>query len=196
MFMSSLQNALIFTIQSIFSAYIIIVLFRFLLQLARADFYNPLAQFAVKLTNPLLVPLRKIIPGYAKIDFASLVLAFLLQVVALYLILVVNGFNVAPNAFSILGLCIWSAGELIDLFLVFMFFIILMQVLYSWFQPGAYNPGMQLLARITEPMLNPVRRILPDLGMLDLSPMVLVFIIYLSRMIIAAPIIMYGRGLV
>lgn len=195
MFMSSLQNALIFSIHTIFSAYIIIVLFRFMLQLVRADFYNPLAQFAVKATNPLLLPLRKIIPGYAKIDFASLVLALLLQILEIYILLLIKGFNLAPNVLSFVGLFIWSIGELLDLFLVFIFFATLMQVIASWIQPG-YNPGLILLARITEPFFTPVRKILPDLGMIDLSPMVVIFLIYLARMVIATPIMIYGKGLI
>lgn len=196
MFLATLQNALIFTIHTFFSTYIIIVLFRFMLQVVRGDFYNPLAQFAVKITNPLLIPLRKVIPGYAKIDFASLVLALLLQLTELYLMLLLNGFNVAPNTGSVLGLMIWGVGELLDLFLVFMFFISLIQAIYSWIQPGTYNPGMMAISRITEPFYNPIRRVLPDVGMIDFSPMILVFLIYLSRMTIAAPIIMYGKGLI
>lgn len=196
MFISSLQSALIFTIQTIFSTYIIIVLFRFMLQLVRGDFYNPLAQFAVKATNPLLVPLRRIIPGYAKIDFASLVLAFLLQGIQLYLILKINGFNLAPNVTSFLGLSIWSIGELLDLFLVFIFFATLIQVIASWIQPGGYNPGVMVLSSITEPIFNPIRRILPDLGMLDFSPIVVIFLIYISRIVIANPIIYFGKGLI
>lgn len=196
MFLATLQNALIFTIHTFFSTYIIIVLFRFMLQVVRGDFYNPLAHFAVKVTNPLLLPLRKVIPGYAKIDFASLVLALLLQLTELYLMLLLNGFNVAPNAGSVMGLMIWGVGELLDLFLVFMFFISIIQAIYSWIQPGTYNPGMMALSRITEPFYNPIRRVLPDVGMIDFSPMVLVFLIYLSRMTIATPIIMYGKGLI
>lgn len=196
MFMSSLQNALLFTIQTVFSTYIMIVLFRFMLQLVRADFYNPLAQFAIKVTNPLLIPLRRIIPGYAKIDCASLVLALLLQGAQLYLILLINGFNLAPKVLSFLGLFVWSVGELFDLFLSFMFFTILIQVIISWIQPPQYNSGFMMLSRITEPVFNPIRRILPDVGMLDFSPIVAIFIIYLSRMIIANPMIYYGKGLI
>ncbi|HSX20654.1 MAG TPA: YggT family protein [Gammaproteobacteria bacterium] len=196
MFMSSLQNALIFTIHTIFSTYIIIVLFRFMLQLVRADFYNPLAQVAIRITNPLLVPLRRIIPGYAKIDVASLVLALLLQGVELYAILITKGFSVAPSTTSILGLFIWSSGELLDLFLVFLFFATLIQAIASWVQPGQYNPGVALFSRITDPFFNPIRRVLPDFGMLDFAPLVGIFVIYLTRMIIANPIIFYGRGLI
>ncbi len=195
MFMSSLQNALIFTVHTLFSTYIMIVLFRFLLQLVRGDFYNPLAKFAVKATNPILVPLRKIIPGYAKIDFASIVLAMLLQATELYLILLIQGFNIAPEAMAILGLFIWSAGELLDLFLVFIFYLVLIQVIFSWIQQGSYNQNFRLLSSLTEPLYKPIHKILPVFSGLDFSPLLLIFIIYLSRILLANPIIVYGKGL-
>lgn len=196
MLMSSLQNALLFTIQTVFSFYIMIVLFRFMLQLVRADFRNPLAQFVVKITNPLLIPLRKIIPGYAKIDCAALVLALVLQAVELYLILVVKGFGVAASVASIGGLCIWSIGELLDLTLAFLFFATLIQVVYSWLQPGQYHPSIMLLQRITDPLFTPIRRVLPNFGMIDMSPIVVIFLISLSRMLIADPVVFFGRSLV
>lgn len=196
MFMYSLQNALTFCIHTIISTYIIIVLFRFMLQLVRGNFHNPLAQFAVKATNPLLVPLRKVIPGYAKIDFASIVLALILQVTELYVVLLINGFNIAPNATAVAGLWLWGIGELLDLTLVFFFFTTLLQVIGSWLSAGNYNYALMLLSSITAPLLNPIRRILPDLGVLDFSPLIFMFIIYVLRIAVAAPIIYYGKGLI
>ncbi len=194
--MSSLQNALLFTIQTVFSFYIMIVLFRFMLQLVRADFRNPLAQFVVKITNPVLIPLRKIIPGYAKIDCAALVLALTLQTIQIYLTLLVKGFGVAPTALSIGGLFIWSIGELLDLTLAFLFFATLIQIVYNWIQPGQYHPSIMLLQKITDPLFKPVQRVLPNFGMIDLSPIVVIFLISLSRMLIADPVISFGRSLI
>lgn len=194
--MSSLQNALLFTIQTIFSSYIMIVLFRLMLQLVRADFNNPLAKFTVKITNPLLLPLRMIIPGFAKIDCAAIVLALILQATELYLILLVKGFGVAASAVSISGLCIWSLGELLDLTLAFLFFATLIQVVYSWIQPGQYHPSIALLERVTNPLFTPVRRVLPNFGMIDISPIAVIFLISLSRMLVAEPIVSMGRSLI
>lgn len=196
MLMSSLQNALLFTIQTMFSFYIMIVLFRFMLQLVKADFRNPLAQFVVKITNPLLVPLRKIVPGYAKVDWAALILALLLQGIELYLILFVKGFGVAASAVSIGGLCVWSVGELLDLVLAFLFFATLIQVVYSWIQPGQYHPSIILLQKITEPLYRPIHRFLPNFGMIDMSPIILIFLISISRMLIADPIVAFGQSLI
>jgi YggT family protein len=167
-----------------------------MLQLAKADFRNPLAQFVVKATNPLLIPLRKIIPGYAKIDCAALVLALLLQGIELYLILIIKGFSVAASVTSIGGLGIWSTGELLDLALAFLFFATLIQVVYSWIQPGQYHPSIMLLQKITEPLYRPIHRVLPNFGMIDMSPIVLIFLISLSRMLIADPVVALGRSLI
>ena len=93
---SYLTNPLAFLVQVLFGAYILVVMLRFLLQLVRADFYNPVSQFAVKVTNPLLRPLRRVIPGVGGIDFASLVLMWLLQAVELVLILLISGASVTP----------------------------------------------------------------------------------------------------
>lgn len=191
-----IQNALLFTIHTIFSFYITSVLFRFMLQLVRADFNSPLARFIVKLTNPLLIPLRKVIAGYLKIDLAAIILALLLQIIELYLILLTKGLGIAASAVSISGLCIWSFGELIDLTLAFLFFAILIQVVYSWMQPGHYHPSIMLLQKITNPLFTPIRKALPEVGMIDFSPIVAIFLISLSRMLIADPIVAYGRSLI
>lgn len=196
MLMTSIQNAILFTISTVFNIYTTLVIFRFLLQLVRADFYNPLAQFAVRATNPLLIPLRKIIPGYAKIDFASIMLALLLQLTEVYLTLVVQGFGIAANVVSISGFIIWGCGELIDLTLAFLFFAVLIQVVSSWLAPQQYNPAMDALNRITAPLFRPIHRILPSIGGIDMSPIVVIFAISIMRMVIADPIVAIGRGLI
>ena len=113
---SPIQQALVFIINTVFNIYITIVLIRFCLQVVRADFYNPLSQFVVKATNPLLVPLRRFIPGLAGIDLASIVLLIVLQAIENSLILLIHGYVMSIN--SITGICIWGIGELIDLTIV------------------------------------------------------------------------------
>jgi YggT family protein len=119
-----------------------------------------------------------------------------LQTIEVLLFLYINGFSIAPTSISIGGLLIWSCGELLDLFLVFIFFTTLIQVVASWIQPDRYNPAIILFARITEPFLSPLRRILPDFGVLDFSPLVLIFLIYLLRILVANPLIAVGRHLI
>ena len=165
--MSGLIEALIYIIQTLGSLYLLIVLLRFILQLVRADFYNPLSQFVVKATKPLLTPLRRIIPGFAGLDLASLILAILVQLVLMVVTLTLLGANVVA---IIPQLLVWSVIGVTSLFLKVFFFAMIISVILSWVAPGSYNPGAQLVNQICEPLLAPFRRLLPNLGGLDISP--------------------------
>lgn len=165
--MIGLNTAAIYILQTLGSLYLLIVLLRFILQLVRADFYNPLSQFIVRATKPLLNPLRRIIPGFGGIDLASLVLAILIQLVLMILILMLMGYGVGG---FIMQLLIWSIIAVTSLFLKVFFFALIIGVILSWVAPGSYNPGAQLVNQICEPLLMPFRKLLPNLGGLDLSP--------------------------
>ena len=165
--MIGLTTAAIYILQTLGSLYLLIVLLRFILQLVRADFYNPLSQFIVRATKPLLNPLRRIIPGFGGIDLASLVLAILIQLVLMILILMLMGYGVGG---FIMQLLIWSIIAVTSLFLKVFFFALIISVILSWVAPGSYNPGAQLVNQICEPLLMPFRKLLPNLGGLDLSP--------------------------
>ncbi|MGQ7960570.1 YggT family protein [Pseudomonas sp. SP16.1] len=165
--MSGFIEALIYIIQTLGSLYLLIVLLRFILQLVRADFYNPLSQFIVKATQPLLTPLRRVIPGVAGLDLASLVLAILVQLLLMIVTLTLMGYNVGG---FILQLLVWSVIGVTSLFLKVFFFALIVSVILSWVAPGSYNPGAQLVNQICEPLLTPFRKLLPNLGGLDISP--------------------------
>ncbi|OZB21122.1 MAG: YggT family protein [Pseudomonas sp. 34-62-33] len=165
--MSGLIEALIYIIQTLGSLYLLIVLLRFILQLVRADFYNPLSQFIVKATQPLLTPLRRIIPGFAGLDLASLTLAILVQLLLMIVTLTLMGINVGG---VIPQLLVWSVIGVTSLFLKVFFFALIISVILSWVAPGSYNPGAQLVSQICEPLLAPFRKLLPNLGGLDISP--------------------------
>ncbi|MCO3391895.1 YggT family protein [Pseudomonas aeruginosa] len=165
--MIGLNTAAIYILQTLGSLYLLIVLLRFILQLVRADFYNPLSQFIVRATKPLLNPLRRIIPGFGGIDLASLVLAILIQLVLMILILMLMGYGVGG---FIMQLLIWSIIAVTSLFLKVFFFALIISVILSWVAPGSYTPGAQLVNQICEPLLMPFRKLLPNLGGLDLSP--------------------------
>lgn len=196
MFSTPLQNALLFTVQTIFSIYISIVLIRFMLQLVRAQFYNPIAQFVVKATNPILVPLRKVVPGFFGIDWASVVLALTLQSIALFLTLLIKGFTVPLSLTSISGLVIWSAGELTDICLLILLFATFILIISSWVHGNRYNDVTILCEQVTAPLFNPVRKVIPNVGMLDFSAMVVVFLIVLMRLLIADYIIYFGKSII
>lgn len=163
------------------SIYITIVIVRFLLQLVRADFYNPLSQFIVKATNPLLLPLRKVIPGFFGIDIASLVLALLLQMATLALLISIKSGGLPP----LLPLIAYSAYELVSLVLNIYMFAFIVIIIVSWIAPHGHNPAVALLSSITEPVLRPIRQVLPSTGGLDFSVMVALLIIYILKILIA-----------
>ncbi|HEX22089.1 MAG TPA: YggT family protein [Chromatiales bacterium] len=184
-------NAGIFLIQTLFGLYAGAVMLRFLLAMVRADFYNPVSQFLVKVTNPPLLPLRRIIPGVMGIDMASIVLLIVLQATKLLLIAAVQGFGIHP-----LGLVVLTLAELLTLLLNIYFFTILIQIILSWVSPGSYNPAVALLHSLNEPLLGRARRILPPISGFDLSPILVLVGLQLLEILLIAPILDLGRGLI
>lgn len=178
--MIGLSTAAVYILQTIGSLYLLIVLLRFILQLVRADFYNPLSQFIVRATHPLLKPLRKVIPSLAGLDLASLVLAILVQLVLMALVLLLMGYGLDNP----LQLLIWSIIGVTALFIKVFFFALIISVILSWVAQGSHNPAAELINQICEPLLVPIRRILPSLGGLDLSPIVAFLILNLIDMLV------------
>jgi YggT family protein len=176
-------NPLVFLIDTVLGAYLLCVMLRFLLQTVRADFYNPISQFLVKVTNPPLRPLRRVIPGLGGIDVASLVLMLALQALILTVISLLGGGKI-----SIAALLILSVAELFSLLIYVYIFAILIMVIISWVNPGSYNPVSNLTYSLTEPLMRPARNLIPPIGGLDLSPMVVMLLLYLLRMLLLPPI--------
>ncbi|RFA31197.1 hypothetical protein CAI21_00660 [Alkalilimnicola ehrlichii] len=176
-------NPIEFLIGTLFGLYTLAIMLRFLLQWVRADFYNPISQFLVKITQPVLRPARRVIPGWGGIDFAAILIMIVLQFVSFLLI---NALRGGPMLLA--PLFVLSIYELISLFLYVYLFAILIQVVISWINPGSYNPALPLLYSLTEPVLGRIRRLLPPMSGLDLSPMVALIGIYLLRMLILPPI--------
>jgi YggT family protein len=174
--MLGLNDAAIFIIKTLGSLYLLIVLMRFILQLVRANFYNPLCQFIVKATQPLLKPLRRVIPSMFGLDMSSLVLALIVQMLLIAVILALKGFMV-----DWLLLVPWALIALFSLFLNILFYAMIISVILSWVAPGSHNPGAELVAQITEPVLAPFRRIIPNLGGLDISPIFAFIVIQLLQ---------------
>jgi len=176
-------NPLEFLINTLFGLYILTVMLRFLLAAVRADFYNPISQFLVKVTNPPLLPLRRVLPSVGKWDTSALLLMLILQMLSFTLIALLRGGHL-----SIGGLILLSCAELLGLFLNVLLFSILIQVIISWINPGTYNPAVSLLYSLTEPVLRPCRRLIPPLSGLDLSPMVALIAIQLTKMLLLPPL--------
>ncbi|PAV25454.1 YggT family protein [Tamilnaduibacter salinus] len=177
-----LAEIVITVLQLVSTFYLTVVLLRFLLQMARADFYNPITQFVVKATNPPLRPLRRIIPGWGGIDGASLVLAILIQGLVYLLILAAlsNGFP-AINPVTLLA---WSVVTVLGLIVKIYFWSVLAIVIISWIAPGSPHPAIQLVGQLTEPVMRPVRSIMPSMGGLDLSPIIVFLLLNVISVVI------------
>ncbi|MGB1090681.1 MAG: YggT family protein [Oceanobacter sp.] len=162
---------------------LLVFLLRFLLQLVRADFYNPISQFIVKFSNPLLIPLRRVIPGFGGMDIASLVLAYGTQVVIIGLGLTIAGYQI-PWGNSL----VWAAIGLLSMVLSIYQWGIIIVAIASWIAPNSYNPVLILLNQILEPAVRPIRNIMPDMGGLDLSPLMVLLLIQIMEIIIVRPL--------
>ena len=178
--MIGLNTAAVYVLQTLGSLYLLIVLLRFVLQLVRANFYNPLCQFAVKATQPLLKPLRRVIPSLFGLDMSSLVLAILVQLALMALTLLLT-YGTTGN---FLQLLVWALIGVTALFLKIFFFALIISVILSWVAPGSHNPGAELVNQICEPALAPFRRLLPNLGGLDISPILAFMVLKLLDMLV------------
>jgi len=180
----------VFLIQTVFGLYILAVLLRLILQWVRADFYNPVSQFLVKITNPPLKPLRRIIPGWGGVDIASVLLLIALQMAELALIDLALGSRMSPS-----NLFVSALAELLSLGINVVIGAILIQVILSWIAPGSYNPLIGLVHRIADPALAPARRIIPPISGIDLSPLVALVVLQLLKILLVAPLVNFAHHL-
>lgn len=172
-------NPVEFLINTLFGLYVLALMLRLLLAAVKADFYNPISQFLVKITNPLLVPMRRFIPSVGKLDTSAIVLMLVVQMLAITLILVIRG-----GGFSPLTLVLWSAAELVNLLFNVFIFAIVIQAILSWVNPGGHSPFSGLLYSLTEPVLRPCRRLIPPVSGIDLSPMAGLIGLYVLKMLV------------
>jgi YggT family protein len=176
-------DAGIFLIKTLFGIYILAVMLRFILGAVRADFRNPISNILIKVTNPPLKPLRRIVPGVLGLDMAAIVLLLALQSLELVLIQQLTGFPM-----TVPGVMLLSIAQLLSLAIDVFFFSILIQVIISWVNPGTYNPVVSLLYAMNEPLLGRVRRILPPMSGLDLSPLLVMIGLQLLTMLLVKPL--------
>lgn len=187
--MGTLTTVFDFLLTTLFQLYIAVLLLRFLLQWARADFYNPISQFVVKVTNPLVRPLRRIIPGLGGWDLATLLLAYLVTLVQVFLVGTHISQYQIPGLLDGYHLNVLTAMlvSLVDVFamIISIFLIaIIIQAISSWFNPGHYNPVLALLYKLTEPLLRPARHMLPPISGIDLSPMLVLLGLQALKMLV------------
>ena len=168
---------LVSTLQMLSMFYLTIVVLRFLFQLCQVDYFNPISQFIAKATNPVTQPIRSVIPPVRRFDFASLIFAVLFQALMYVIILSIAGYGFTP------AVLLWGVLKVAGLIINIYFFAIIAMIVISWIAPGNTHPGIQLIHQITEPVMAPFRGLLPPMGGLDLSP-ILVFLVLNMVMVV------------
>ena len=173
--MQAANNVLTFLIHTLFTLYIGAIIIRTILAMTRADFYNPISQFLVTITNPLLIPLRKVIPSIGKIDTASWVLIFGLKALEIFLLFYIKGIQANPQT-----LVIATIFQVIIMIVSIFLYAVIIRAILSWFAMGNMGPSplTSILHSITEPLLGPARKIIPPVGMFDLSAMIVILVLY------------------
>lgn len=189
-------NALQFLISTLIDLYALVIVLRFLMQAVNAEFFNPVTQFVVKVTRPVLGPLRRIIPPLGRYDMAAIAVALALMLLKLGLYRLLSIPSVIVGGYAIGITHIWTVGlvwlavvELITLFINVWFFAVLIQAILSWVAPAGPNPVIEILGRITDPLLRPVRRTIPTIGGVDLSPLVVLIGLHLLKMLLIPPLL-------
>lgn len=174
-----LTDAVSLIIEVVFGLYLFALLLRFLMQLTRASFYNPIAQFVVAITNPPLKPLRRLIPGLYGIDLASVLLLLAVQCAQIVALLWLHGRAAEPGP-----VLIGAVIELLRLTLNVYFYAVILRVLLSWISPAGLHqsPAGSILTSLTEPLMRPARRLIPPIGGLDLSPIAVLLALQLLQL--------------
>lgn len=173
-------NAFAFLINALVGLYLVAIMLRVVLQAVRADFYNPICLFLVRVTNPAIKPLRRIIPGFMGIDMAGVVLLLVVQTLELLVISWIAG-----PVLHFPGILLLAVAELLRLLAYLYIFAIVAFALLSWVNPDPANPVVPLLWRLTNPILAPARQLLPSMGGIDISPMlVIILMLFLVRLLL------------
>lgn len=180
--MGPLTEIAVLLIGTLGSLYLTIIMLRFLFQVVRADFYNPISQFMVKATNPLLLPLRKIIPGVGGLDLAALMLALLFH----WLVIQLLAFAYGAGIINPLNVLVWAFVGLISLTLNIFFVALLVMIIASWVAPMSHNPILILIRQLVEPAMAPFRRIIPPMGGLDITPIFFFLAIQVCRILLGS----------
>ena len=188
--MSYFANAAALLIQIAFGAIVLLFLLRALAEAVRADFHNPICQFLYRTTNPVLAPLRRVIPTPRRINIAALLIAWIAEVVKNLLLYAMIGLRGDPAGLLLLGF-----ADLLDFLAVLYLFMVFVWALLSFVSLDARHPLIPLLGRLVEPVLRPLRRVLPAPGGLDLSPALAILILLLLRVLVVAPLLDLGQRL-
>lgn len=177
----NISSAIVFIINALTSLYLLVLLLRFWMPWLRADFRNPLAQGILRLTSPIVVPLRRIVPSFGRLDTATVLVAFSLQYLTVVLLLLIRGDSAGMAPIALTALV-----KLTVLSVYLFVYAIFIRIILSWISPGSHNPATAIITTLTDPILRPFRRLLPPLGGFDISP------IFAIIMLVATTIFVSG----
>ena len=167
-----MTQAFYYIIQSIGQLLLLLLLLRFWLPWFRADFRNPIAQGILRLTSPIIVPVRRLLPSVGRLDTATILVAYVLQFLLITALIALQG-----RLFDAVPIAIVAAIELVILSLNLFFFVILIRIILGWFAPTTHNPLTMMLHSLAEPILAPFRRWVPPMGGIDISPILPIILI-------------------
>lgn len=177
---ANVTQALVFVVNAVAQLYLFVLLLRILLPWLGADYRNPITQAILKITSPVVVPLRRIIPPVGRVDTATVLVAFIIQYLLILLILLIFG-----RTADVGTIALTAVVDLVLLLLRLFVFAIIIRVILSWISPGGYNPALAIIHALTDRVLLPFRRIIPPLGGLDLSPLVAIILITAVTIVVA-----------
>jgi YggT family protein len=188
--MSYLANAGQILIDFAFGVLIALFVLRVMLQCVHANFYNPVCQFLYKVTNPVLMPLRRVVPSWRRLDLAGVVIAWLLTVLKLALLYATLGIGL-----GLAGLALMALADLAGFVLMLYLGLILARVLIGFLATDTRHPLVPLIVQLTNPVLKPIQRHVPAIGGLDFSPVIAWLVILLARVLIVQPLLDAGLRL-
>ena len=174
-----MTQALYFIVKTLAQLYLLLLLLRFWLPIMRADFRNPIANGILRITSPLVIPVRRIIPPIGRLDTSTILVAYILEYLLILALLALRGLRVET-----LPIAITAILELAILSLNLFFFVILIKIILSWVAPQNYNPMTVLLNTMAEPLLRPFRRIIPAVGGFDVSPIFAIVLLKAAEIVL------------
>lgn len=179
-------NAMLFLISTVFDFYTVVLIMRLVLAWVGADYHHPITQFVVKLTNPIIKPLKRFIPDLRGFEIATILVIILVEACK-YFVITMLSFGL-PN---VLGLFILALGDAIRLILQTLTLALILQVIMSWVQPN--SPVYDVLHKFTSPIIRPLQRVIPPVAGIDIAPLPAIIILQLLVIILVNP--MKGLGL-
>jgi YggT family protein len=177
-------NALFFLVSTLFEVYMWVVMLRILLQLVRADFYNPISQLIWQVTQPIVRPAQKVLPKVRQWDLAAIALLVVVALVYVHVIAAITGYGAHYSGIASLVPAFW---KIVTMTLNLYTFALVIQAILSWVGPGVNNPAGSILWSINEPLLRPVRRVIPPFSGLDLSPLVVIVLLQTVNLLLPVP---------